>query len=117
MRTGVGKRPLAAFEEKILRVRAFRNFGARARIDYANSFPVFDNQPALKKLEQFILADIGTHILDVSRFLFGEATELFCLNASNARRYSGRRCGYRYDAQTKRDDCDLQYELRQSLGI
>ena len=50
----------------------------RARIDYANSFPVFDNQPFLKKLDQFILVDIGTHILDVSRFLFGEATELYC---------------------------------------
>lgn len=50
----------------------------RARIDYANSFPVFDNQPGLKQLEQFILADMGTHILDVSRFLFGEAAELYC---------------------------------------
>lgn len=50
----------------------------RARIDYAHSFPVFDNQPALKLLDQFILADIGTHILDVSRFLFGEAEELYC---------------------------------------
>ena len=56
------------------------NFGplVRARIDFANSFPVFDNQPALKALKQFILADIGTHILDVSRFLFGEAEELYC---------------------------------------
>lgn len=50
----------------------------RARIDYANSYPVFDNQPALKLLKQFIITDIGTHILDVSRFLFGEATELYC---------------------------------------
>ncbi len=50
----------------------------RARIDFANSFPIFDNQPALKALKQFILADIGTHILDVSRFLFGEADELYC---------------------------------------
>jgi predicted dehydrogenase len=50
----------------------------RARIDYANSFPVFDNQPFLKELSQFILTDIGTHILDVARFLFGEATELYC---------------------------------------
>lgn len=56
------------------------NFGplVRARIDFANSFPVFDNQPALKALTQFILADIGTHILDISRFLFGEAVELYC---------------------------------------
>ncbi|MCA9128234.1 MAG: Gfo/Idh/MocA family oxidoreductase [Planctomycetales bacterium] len=50
----------------------------RGRIDYANSFPVFDNQPFLKPLERFILTDIGTHILDVSRFLFGEAEELYC---------------------------------------
>jgi len=50
----------------------------RARIDYANSFPVFTNQPFLKELEQFILADMGTHILDVVRFLFGEADRLYC---------------------------------------
>lgn len=50
----------------------------RARIDYANSFPVFENQPFLKELEQFILIDIGTHILDASRFLFGEASDLYC---------------------------------------
>ncbi len=50
----------------------------RARIDYANSFPVFDNQPALKELKQFILTDIGTHILDAARFLFGEASTLYC---------------------------------------
>ena len=29
----------------------------RARMDYCNSFPVFDNQPFLKTLEEFILAD------------------------------------------------------------
>jgi predicted dehydrogenase len=50
----------------------------RARLDYCNSFPVFDNQPFLKELEQFILTDMGTHILDVVRFLFGEATRLYC---------------------------------------
>jgi D-apiose dehydrogenase len=51
----------------------------RARIQYSSSFPVFDNQPFLKELDQFILTDIGTHILDVARFLFGEASSLFCL--------------------------------------
>ena len=50
----------------------------RARVTYANSFPVFDNQPFLKQLEQFILMDIGTHILDSTRMLFGEARMLFC---------------------------------------
>jgi len=50
----------------------------RARIQYANSFPVFDNQPFLRELEQFILTDIGTHILDTGRFLFGDAQQLYC---------------------------------------
>jgi predicted dehydrogenase len=50
----------------------------RARVQYANSSPVFDNQPFLKDLEQFILTDIGTHILDAARFLFGEARSLYC---------------------------------------
>ncbi|NOK78984.1 MAG: putative dehydrogenase [Chloroflexi bacterium AL-N5] len=49
----------------------------RARIHYANSFPVFENQPFLKDLEQFILTDIGSHILDVARFLFGDAKSLY----------------------------------------
>lgn len=50
----------------------------RGRIHYANSFPVFDNQPFLKELNQFILTDMGSHILDVARFLFGEAKNLYC---------------------------------------
>ena len=50
----------------------------RARITYSNSFPVFDNQPFLRDLEQFIIMDIGTHILDTARFLFGEAQSLYC---------------------------------------
>ncbi len=49
----------------------------RAHIDYRNSFPVFDNQPFLKELEQFILTDIGSHILDAARYLFGDATSLY----------------------------------------
>lgn len=50
----------------------------RGRIDFANGFPVFANQPFLRELEQFILTDIGSHILDAARFLFGDATSLYC---------------------------------------
>jgi len=50
----------------------------RARVSFSNSFPVFDNQPFLRELEQFILTDIGSHILDTARFLFGEAHSLYC---------------------------------------
>lgn len=51
----------------------------RARIDFVSGFPVFENQPFLRDAEQFILADLGSHILDVARFLFGEAESLHCL--------------------------------------
>jgi predicted dehydrogenase len=49
----------------------------RARIEFVTSFPVFENQPFLAELEQFILTDIGTHLLDCARFLFGEAQQLY----------------------------------------
>src|SRR5687768_10753113 len=50
----------------------------RARIDMISGFPVFQNQPFLKNLKQFILMDLGTHILDVARLLFGAAQNLYC---------------------------------------
>lgn len=50
----------------------------RARITYSNNFPVFVNQPFLKELKQFMIMDMGTHILDITRFLFGEAESIYC---------------------------------------
>jgi predicted dehydrogenase len=50
----------------------------RARLDMISGFPVFRNQPFLRELDRFILMDLGSHILDVARFLFGEATSLYC---------------------------------------
>jgi predicted dehydrogenase len=50
----------------------------RVRIDMITGFPVFQNQPFLKDLEQFILSDLGSHTLDAARFLFGEADTLYC---------------------------------------
>ena len=50
----------------------------RAHLVYANSAPVFENHPYLKELEQFIITDIGSHLLDTARFLFGEARTLYC---------------------------------------
>ncbi len=49
----------------------------RAHINYWSSFPFYEFQPFLKELEQFILTDIGTHILDTMRFLFGEAETVY----------------------------------------
>jgi len=50
----------------------------RARLQFSSSFPVFENQPFLATLDQFLLTDIGSHVLDAARFLFGEADTLFC---------------------------------------
>lgn len=45
----------------------------KSRVTFCSAFPVFENQPFLAELDQFIITDIGSHILDVCRFLFGEA--------------------------------------------
>jgi predicted dehydrogenase len=50
----------------------------RARISMVSGFPVFVNQPFLRELEHFILMDMGSHLLDTARFLFGEAVSLYC---------------------------------------
>jgi predicted dehydrogenase len=50
----------------------------KARVTFCSAFPVFENQPFLAELDEFILTDIGSHILDVCRFLFGEASSLLC---------------------------------------
>jgi len=50
----------------------------KARVSFCSAFPVFDNQPFLAELDQFILTDIGSHILDVCRYLLGEARILYC---------------------------------------
>lgn len=56
----------------------------RARLTYATSFPVFVNQPGLRQLDQLILADLGIHLLDVARFLFGEVGRVYAQTASIA---------------------------------
>lgn len=51
----------------------------RARLTMVSGFDCWANQPALADLEQFILTDLGVHILDVARVLFGEASSVCCL--------------------------------------
>jgi predicted dehydrogenase len=50
----------------------------RARIEMVSGFDLFSNQPFLKTLERFVIADMGPHILDTTRFLFGEVASLSC---------------------------------------
>lgn len=51
----------------------------KARVSFCSAFPVFDNQPFLAELDRFILTDVGSHVLDVCRYLMGEARSLRCL--------------------------------------
>jgi D-apiose dehydrogenase len=50
----------------------------KARVSFLSGYPVFDNQPFLKELDHFILTDMGSHVLDTTRYLFGECEELWC---------------------------------------
>lgn len=50
----------------------------RARFSVISGFDCWANQPALADLDQFILTDLGTHLLDAARACFGEASSLYC---------------------------------------
>lgn len=54
----------------------------KARISFLSGYPVFENQPFLAELDHFILTDMGSHVLDVARYLFGECGELWCQTLS-----------------------------------
>jgi len=71
------------WQSPIRKVKEIMDTGAigktfKARVTFCSGFPVFENQPFLAELEEFILTDIGSHILDVCRFLFGEVDTLHC---------------------------------------
>jgi predicted dehydrogenase len=51
----------------------------RAHLDFSTGYPVFENQPAVAQMSELIIADLGVHLLDIARFLFGEATSIYCV--------------------------------------
>ena len=46
------------------------------RVSFRSAYDVFSGQPYLATGERFIIEDLGIHILDIARFLFGDATRL-----------------------------------------
>ncbi len=66
--------PIRALKEAMISGIIGRPF--KARVSFCSAFPVFDNQPFLTELDHFIITDIGSHVLDICRFLFGEAKSL-----------------------------------------
>jgi predicted dehydrogenase len=50
----------------------------RARIAFCTGMPILENQPHLAEMEEYVLSDMGSHLFDVARFLFGEAERIAC---------------------------------------
>jgi predicted dehydrogenase len=50
----------------------------KCRLSFLTAFPVFRNQPALRQLEDMIIADLGSHLFDIARFFFGEVHHIYC---------------------------------------
>ncbi|HTW29787.1 MAG TPA: Gfo/Idh/MocA family oxidoreductase [Acetobacteraceae bacterium] len=46
------------------------------RISFRSAYDVFSGQPYLAQGARFIIEDLGIHLLDVARFLFGEVSRL-----------------------------------------
>jgi predicted dehydrogenase len=46
------------------------------RVSFRSAYDVFSGQPYLAKGERFIIEDLGIHILDIARFLFGDVVRL-----------------------------------------
>lgn len=70
------------WQAPIRRLKALLDSGVvgnpfKARVSFLSAYPVFDNQPFLKELDHFILTDMGSHVLDVCRYLFGEMGRLW----------------------------------------
>lgn len=52
------------------------------RLSWRNAIDVYSNQPYLLKTERFMIMDVGIHMLDLARFLFGDAHSVSCFNQS-----------------------------------
>ena len=69
--------PIRAVKEKLASGVIGNPF--KATVSFCSAFHVYDNQPFLAETEHFILTDIGSHVFDVCRFLFGEAESIYCI--------------------------------------
>lgn len=49
-----------------------------ARITFRTGFDVYKTQPYFYDEERFVVADVGVHVLDVSRFLLGDVKHISC---------------------------------------
>lgn len=48
------------------------------RVAFRTGHDIYGKQPYLAEEEHFVILDLGVHMLDVARYLFGEASRLYC---------------------------------------
>ncbi|MCA0431831.1 MAG: Gfo/Idh/MocA family oxidoreductase [Proteobacteria bacterium] len=66
------------WQSPILKVKEIVDAGeigtpAWGRVSFRTAYDIFAGQPYLAEGERFIVEDLGVHVLDVARFLFGDA--------------------------------------------
>ncbi len=60
------------------------------RVSFRHGNPVgYENQPYLFEQEQYIINDVGVHLLDLARFYFGEVTQVFTQTQRVNTRFKG----------------------------
>lgn len=52
------------------------------RVAFRTGQDIYGKQPYLAQEDHFVILDLGVHMLDVARFLFGYATRLYCQSQS-----------------------------------
>jgi D-apiose dehydrogenase len=82
------------WQKPLLRLRQILESGIigtpfRCNLSFITGFDVFANQPTLKEQKRFIIADLGCHLLDYARSLFGEADQISCNVLQSDRSYAG----------------------------
>jgi D-apiose dehydrogenase len=66
--------PIRAVRDEIAAGRIGEPFWGR--VSFRSAYDVFSGQPYLAKSERFIIEDLGIHILDIARFLFGDVARV-----------------------------------------
>ncbi len=71
------------FQTPLQRVKEVLDSGAIgdaswARISFRTGYDIYSGQPYFYDEERFVILDLGIHVVDVARFLFGEVERVFC---------------------------------------
>ncbi len=71
------------FQAPVRRVKQIIDSGAigdifKGKVSFCSAFPGYETQSTSDRLDMFILVDIGSHIMDISRYLFGDTESLYC---------------------------------------